>query len=74
MIEILPVAIGVAFSCLYGEIVMDRFAVAFSTGLLESVTCTVKWDVPVLVGVPEITPLALSERPLGNEPRMIENV
>ena len=53
---------------------MDRFAIAFSTGLLESLTCTVKWDVPVLVGVPEITPLALSERPLGNEPRMIENV
>jgi hypothetical protein len=53
---------------------MDRFAIAFSTGLLESFTCTVTWDVPVLVGVPEITPLVLSERPFGNEPRTIENV
>ena len=39
------------------------------TGIVESVTRTVKLKVPAAVGVPEITPVpALSDRPVGNEP------
>ena len=42
--------------------------VAVSAGLPESATCTVKVEVPVAVGVPEITPLALRLNPLGSVP------
>ena len=41
----------------------------------ESTTFTVKPKVPVFVGVPEMFPVdELSERPLGSDPDMIENV
>ena len=42
--------------------------VAVSAGLPESATWTVKVDVPVAVGVPEITPLLLRLKPLGSVP------
>jgi hypothetical protein len=35
---------------------------------VESVTCTEKGHVPLLAGVPEVIPLALSVRPLGSVP------
>ena len=42
---------------------------AFVIGLLElSVTCAVKFAVPVAVGVPVIAPALLSDRPVGREP------
>jgi hypothetical protein len=34
-------------------------------GLLESITCTAKLVVPVLVGVPEITPFVDNVNPAG---------
>jgi hypothetical protein len=37
-----------------------------------SLTCTVKLDVPVDDGVPEIVPEPASERPGGNEPEMMD--
>jgi hypothetical protein len=46
---------------------MLKFAVASWAGVDESVTCTVKLVVPVAIGVPEITPLVLRERPGGNK-------
>ena len=46
-------------------IVMLRVACAVCTGLLESVTFTVKLVVPLPVGVPEITPPADSPSPAG---------
>ena len=36
--------------------------------LLESVTCTVKFAVPAVVGVPEISPLVDRVRPAGKLP------
>src|ERR1700690_724051 len=35
-----------------------------------SVTLTVKWNVPLVVGVPEMEPLAESVSPGGNAPEM----
>ena len=46
---------------------MERLAVALF--FAESVTCTVKLDVPAVVGLPAIAPvLAVSERPAGSDP------
>jgi hypothetical protein len=42
-------------------------------GLLESVTVTLKFEVPAAVGVP-LTVHPLSERPAGNEPEEIEQL
>ena len=42
--------------------------VAVRTGLPESATWTVNVDVPVAVGVPEITPPELRLKPLGRVP------
>lgn len=40
----------------------------------ESVTCTVKFDVPDAVGAPEISPvLVLSESPAGRLPAVIDH-
>jgi hypothetical protein len=45
-----------------------------AVGVVESVTLTVKLNVPVVVGVPVIAPVeAFSERPLGNEPVVIDH-
>ena len=49
-------------------IVIDSGFVAVSCGFLESRTRKVGDDVPVVVGVPLITPLKLKLRPSGNEP------
>ena len=46
-------------------IVMLSVACAVCTGLLESVTCTVKLVVPVPVGVPDITPAVEGVKPAG---------
>src|SRR5260370_20297560 len=44
-------------------------------GVLVSAACTVKFDVPGVVGVPEITPVPLfSVRPTGNVPRVTLHV
>jgi hypothetical protein len=54
---------------------MVKLAVAVWTGLPESVTCTVKFAVwKGCVGVPEITPLVLIERPKGKAPTVMANV
>ena len=39
--------------------------------LFASVTCTMKSNVPLLVGVPEITPLVARLNPGGNAPEML---
>ena len=58
-----------------GETVMDRLAEAVLAGMLESVTVTVKLEVPELVGVPVIAPLeALRLSPAGSEPRVSDQV
>jgi hypothetical protein len=52
-----------------GDTVIDRLAEAVLAGLLESVTVTVKLEVPELVGVPVIAPLEASRlNPAGREP------
>jgi hypothetical protein len=56
-------------------IVMFNAAVVVFAGLLESVTWTVKLKVPMVVGVPEITPVAaLSVKPVGSDPLAIDHV
>ena len=41
-------------------------------GVVESVTCTVKPNVPAVVGVPEIAPvLAAKLNPVGSEPALM---
>ena len=43
--------------------------------IFESVTWTVKLELPEAVGVPEITPVSLlSDRPVGSEPLTIDQV
>ena len=49
--------------------------VAVSRGVEESVTLTVKLDIPDVVGVPEITPvLGVSLSPAGKVPTEIDHV
>ena len=51
------------------EIVIDKLAVAVLAGLLESVTSTVKLEVPDALGVPVIAPLEASRlSPAGSDP------
>lgn len=49
-------------------VVTVKLCVAVTAGLSLSATFTVKLLVPVVVGVPEIAPAALKERPAGKEP------
>ena len=53
-----------------GLTVMLKFAVAvLAVGVSESVTVTVKFVVPAVVGVPEIAPVAaFSTNPVGRDP------
>jgi hypothetical protein len=53
-----------------GFTVILKFAVAvFVVGVSESVTVTVKFVVPAVVGVPEIAPVApFSTSPAGRDP------
>jgi len=46
----------------------NDLVVVWGVGGVESVTCTVKLDVPAAVGVPEITPAVLNASPAGSEP------
>ena len=55
-------------------IVIDSGFVAVSCGFPESRTRKVGEDVPVVVGVPLITPDELRLRPAGNEPLLISQV
>ncbi len=59
-----------------GTIVMLRvFAEPWGDGVEESLIVTVKVNVPVWVGVPEISPLeALRARPCGNCPAVMLQV
>src|SRR6266550_2995958 len=59
---------------LAAAIVMLRDCVAVCWVVLESVTWTVKVLVPVLVGVPEITPPEDSVRDIVREPDVIVHV
>ena len=43
----------------------------FAVGVFASVAVTVKDDVPSAVGVPDITPEVLSDKPVGNAPEVI---
>jgi hypothetical protein len=53
---------------------MVKLLVTVCLVLLESVTWTVKLEVPEDVGFPEMTPLALSDRPFGSDPLAIDQV
>ena len=55
-------------------IVIDNGFVVGSCGLPESRTRKVGEDVPVVVGVPAITPDELRFRPAGNDPLLISHV
>ncbi len=54
--------------------VMLMFLVAVCRVLDESATCTVKLKVPLVVGIPEMTPVLLSVRPEPSEPFVIDHV
>ena len=56
-----------------GTITSEKAFWAFTIGVLLSTTRIVKFEVPVAVGEPLITPL-VSANPAGSEPEMIENV
>ena len=43
-------------------------------GCCESATCGEKYAVPAVVGVPLITPAALSDRPFGRLPERSDHV
>jgi hypothetical protein len=59
----------------FDVIVMDVAADFVCTGLLLSVTVTVKLNVPPAVGVPEITPLAPARtNPAGRLPELTDQV
>ena len=53
---------------------MDSAAVALCDGELLSLTATVKLDVPLAVGVPEIKPALDMLRPAGRLPDAIDHV
>jgi len=56
-------------------IVMDKADDAVCGDVAESVTVTVKGEVPATVGVPEIIPVAPSKvRPAGRDPAVIDHV
>jgi hypothetical protein len=51
-----------------------RFALAVWAGVAESVTVTVKLNVPDAVGVPDSTPPELSVSPVGRAPEVTAQV
>ena len=62
-------------ACDGAAMVMDVFAVALCAGLPESVTTAVKLNVPLAVGVPEMTPLeGFKDRPAGRLPEEMVHV
>jgi hypothetical protein len=54
--------------------VIDSEADLVCTGLPLSLTLTVKVDVPLAVGFPEITPPELSVNPAGRLPEVIDHL
>lgn len=55
--------------------VMVRLPVAvWPVGVVESVTVTVKLNVPAAVGIPEIEPAALKVKPVGRLPEVTAQV
>ena len=57
------------------ETVIDRLAEAVLAGLLESVTVTVKLEVPEVLGLPVIAPLEAPRlSPAGSDPEVIAQV
>jgi hypothetical protein len=54
--------------------VMESDLVTEAAGEEESVTCTVKVEVPAVVGVPEITPAELRLSPAGRDPDVRDQV
>jgi hypothetical protein len=55
--------------------VIDRLAEAVLAGLLESVTVTVKLEVPEVLGLPVIAPLEAPRlSPAGSDPEVIAQV
>jgi hypothetical protein len=58
-----------------GATVIERAWVAVCAVVAESRACTVKEEVPAVVGVPEITPVeAFKLNPAGNEPVVMLHV
>ncbi len=54
---------------------MLKAFVAVSCGELESAACTVKFDVPAVVGVPAIAPVAaFNVNPAGSVPTVTDQV
>jgi hypothetical protein len=70
------VGVGVAFDCPCA-IVIDSAVESVKVCAAErkSLAVMVKFDVPAVVGVPEMTPVEeLSERPVGREPEVTDQV
>jgi hypothetical protein len=58
-----------------GFTIIERaFVAVLAVGVAASVTVTVKFEVAAVVGVPEITPAALSANPAGSVPVVTAHV
>ena len=57
-----------------GITVMLRALVFVSAGVLESAACTVKFEVPAVVGVPLIVPFDARVKPAGSDPTVTDQV
>ena len=56
-------------------VMLSDFVAVCAVGVVESVTCTVKLDVPGAPGVPESAPdEAFKLRPAGRDPEMIDHL
>ena len=67
--------VGAVIASAVGETTTDPGVDADCTGLLLSVTVAVKVEVPLVVGVPEITPVEeASVSPAGSLPDVIDHV
>jgi hypothetical protein len=65
---------AVVMRSLAGLTTMESAFVTVFAGAQESITLTVKFDVPYAVGVPEITPVpAAIDRPAGRLPELIDH-
>lgn len=53
-------------------VMLSAFVAVSGVGVVESVASTVKFEIPAVVGVPEITPVLLaSDRPGGKLPALM---
>ena len=56
-------------------VILSDFVAVCAAGVVESVACTVKAELPEPVGVPEIVPVeAFKPRPTGSDPELIDQV